>query len=153
RPGAGVVALPGSLAFINPLLRETAQRSAVDLVGGSKRQLVDEPYKTWMRIGRCVCQSKLFDVFSIGSVPLLWHHDTDRLLSLDVILDRHHRSLRHARMRFEHALHIGGVDVLAARHEHVIGPSDKEVKAVAVAPKYIAGDVKAIGSKRRIDLR
>ena len=52
-------------------------------------------------------------------------------------------------MALEHPLHLAGIDVLPAAHEHVVGPSHEVVEAVRVAPHDVAGAVVAVVGDHR----
>ncbi len=120
------------------------ERIAVDLVGRGERQLVDEPDEARMRIGRRVGERELLDLVLGRRVVGLRHHERDRLLALDVVVDRHHGACATSGMALQHALDVGRIDVLAAGHEHVVGAADEIVKAVGVAAQHVAGDVEAV---------
>src|ERR1700761_7993628 len=67
-----------------------------------------------------------------------------RLGALDVIVDRNDTGLDDVRMAFEHLFDFAGEDILSAADEHVVGPTDEEVKAVFVAAEYVAGEIKSV---------
>ncbi len=106
-----------------------------------------------MRIGRRVGEGEALDLLSVRGVLRLRHHEGDRFLTLDVVVDRHHRRLRDVRVAFQHALDIGRIDVLAAGDEHVVGAADEIMEAVGVPPEHVAGDVEAVGGERRLERR
>ena len=126
------------------LLRELAQRVAVDLVGRGERQFVDEPDEARVLIGRRVLQRVLLDRVLGRLVAGLRDDEGDRLGALDVVVDRHHHRLPDVGMLLQHALDVGRIDVLAAGDEHVVGAADEIVEAVLVAAEHVAGDVEAV---------
>jgi hypothetical protein len=77
------------------------------------------------------------------------HHEGHRLHALDVVRHRDDGSLFHLRMPLEHRLDLTRENVLAARDEHVVDPTDDIMEAVGVAPHHVAGDVPAIRGDRR----
>ena len=97
-----------------------------------------------MRIGRRVGEREALDLLLARRAAGLEHHEGDRLLALDLVVDRHHRGLRDVGMALQHALDIGRIDVLAAGHEHVVGAADEIMEAVGVAAEHVAGDVEAV---------
>src|SRR5436190_15351521 len=135
------------------LARKAAQGRSVELVGGSERQLVNKPDEARMRIGRRIGEREALDLVRARRMSGFCHHKGNRLLSFDLVLDRHDRRLCDVGMAFEHALDIRGVDVLAAGDEHVVGPSDEIMESVRVAAENVAADVETVGRERRIYMR
>jgi hypothetical protein len=74
-----------------------------------------------MRVSGRVGQREAFDIFGTRRDSELAHHESDRLLPFDVVIERHHRRLCDPGVALQHALDIGRVDVLAPRYEHVVG--------------------------------
>src|SRR5262245_36578132 len=86
-----------------------------------------------MRVGGGVGKRKALDLVLARPASGLRYHEGDRLLPLDVVVDRNDGGLRDVGMAFEHALDIGRIDVLAARDEHVVAAADEIMKALGVA--------------------
>src|SRR5262249_21364934 len=131
-------------AVPHTLLRQALQRSPIHLVGGRERQFIDEPDETRMRIGRRIGEREPLDFVLARLSPQLAYRERDGLLPLELVIDGNDRGLRDIGMALEHALDLGGIDVLAARDEHVVGAADEVVEAIGVAAKHVAGDVEAI---------
>src|SRR5436309_6651116 len=55
------------------------------------------------------------------------------------VVDADHRRLGDARAVGEHVLELGGVDVLAARDDHVPGAADDPVETVLVQARQVSG--------------
>ena len=138
-----------SLLRRHPLLRHPLQRRAVELVGRGERQFVDEPDEARVLIGRRVGQREALDAVGVERAAGLADDEGDRLLALDVVVDRHHGGLRHVGMALQHALDVGRINVLAAGDEHVVGAADEIMEAVGVAAEHVAGDVEAVRRDRR----
>src|SRR6516225_11235025 len=76
------------------LPRETVQQRPIDLVARRERQFVDEPDEARMRVGGCVGKREALDLALAWPASRLRHHESDRLLPLDVVIDRNDRGLR-----------------------------------------------------------
>src|SRR3989440_9158485 len=68
------------------------------------------------------------------------------------VVDADHRRLGDARAVGEHVLELGGVDVLAARDDHVLGAADDPVETVLVQARLVAGPEPAFRSKTGVVL-
>src|SRR5258708_17536275 len=107
------------------LLRETVEQPPIDLVGRRERQFVDKPDETRMCVGGCIGQGEALDLVLARAASGFRHHESDRLLPLDLVVDRNDRGLRDVGMAFEHALDVGRINVLATRDEHVVAAADE----------------------------
>ena len=136
-----------------PFLSHPVQRGAVDLVGRGERQFVDEPDEARMLIGGRIGEREALDRVGVERTAGLADDESDRLLALDLVVDRHHRRLRDVGMALQHALDVGRIDILAAGDEHVVGAADEIVEAVGVAAEHVAGDVEAVRRDRRRHVR
>ena len=87
------------------LLRHNMQGRAVDLVGGGERQFVDEPDEARVLVGRRVGEREALD--RLGVERALRDDESDRLLALDVVVDRHDGGLGDRGMALQHALDVG----------------------------------------------
>ena len=72
----------------HPLLGKTVQGAAVDLVGRSERQFLDEPDKARVRVGGRIGEREALDLVFARAAPRFRHHECDRLLPLDLVVDR-----------------------------------------------------------------
>src|SRR6516225_2435307 len=112
------------------LLRETVQQRPIDLVARRERQFIDKPDETRVRVGGCTGQREALDLVLARAASGFRHHESDRLLPLDLVIDRNDRGLRDVGMAFEYALEVGWINVLATRDEHVVAAADEIVEAV-----------------------
>src|SRR5215470_2879938 len=80
------------------LLRETVQQRPIDLVARRERQFVDEPDEARMRVGGCIGQREALDLVLARAASGFRHYESDRLLPLDLVLDRDDGGLRHVGM-------------------------------------------------------
>src|SRR5215831_1898505 len=135
------------------LLREAVEQRPIDLVARRERQFVDEPDETGMRVGGCIGQREALDLVNARAASGFRHHEGDRLLPLDLVVDRNDGGLRDVGMALEHALDVGRINVLATRDEHVVAAADEIMEAVGVAPEDIAGDVESVRGERRLHVR
>src|SRR5438309_3549542 len=106
---------PRARALLRPtnvLSRHAPQRGAVDLVGGGKRKAVDYPDEARVLVGGRVGERETLDLRFVERPAGRGHHEGDRLLALDLVVDRHDRRLGDVGVAFQHALHVGRVDVL-----------------------------------------
>ena len=126
--------------------------AAVDLVGGRQRQLVDEPDETRVLVRRRMGEREALDVVFARPAAGLRDDEGDRLVALDVVLDRNDSRLADVGMSLEHALDVARIDVLAAGIEHVVAAPDEIVETVAVAAEDVTGDIEAVRRDRRLDV-
>src|SRR5690606_124165 len=69
-------------------------------------------------------------------------------LAPGVVRDADDRALQHAGMGEDRVLHLGGVDVLAAGDDHVLGAVDDVGVAVLVDAGHVAAAEPAVGERR-----
>jgi hypothetical protein len=69
----------------------------------------------------------------------LQHHAGQHLLLAQLVLDRHHRRLRHLGMGEQHRLHLGGGNILAGAADDVLLAVDEVQHAVGSARDDVAG--------------
>ena len=106
-----------------------------------------------MLIGRRVGQGVRLELVFADGAAAAPDHECGRLLALDRVGHRHDRGLLHRRVAFEQFFDFTRIDVFAARDEHVVAAADKEVEAVLVTSKHVAGDVVAVIGEGRLQRR
>ena len=84
--------------------------------------------------------------------PARDRHDGVHRLAPALVRDRDDGRLGDRRMAVQRLLHLGAVDVLAARHDHVLRAVDEEQEALLVEVAQVPGHVPAV-AQRRLRLR
>src|SRR5262249_4420993 len=79
---------PARIRLSRALLGETVEQRPIDLVARRERQFIDEPDEARMRVSGCVGKREALDLALARTASRLRHHESDRLLPLDVVVDR-----------------------------------------------------------------